>query len=473
MRHGVRRVGMTGRLRVVIVLSLCWVAAARAPAANAQDAANLAPWLDLPVSWTKSATNGVVAAVPGDLAPGSTLVMLVEPLSTSTVSIQQDYEQALRDLGPWRPVGEPIEQRLDGGWVFRFGVGVATLDTGQFTAQTAVARHGNQRVRFWVLADSDATFNRYQKTFLVAISSAQDSTTAVKPPPAAPGTATTTPLASGIPRTTPTLAQAKLPTGFGEGVSGVYVGIERGLRASAGIGSGPQQVFNPSTGRYETSNTGTGPQLVTQVSDYTEVDVFFPDGTYRRRLPLRGLYTDLDWEKTQQVPLWGTWVQDGDQITVKRKPGKYEVGVPYTTTYTLKNGELISSRGNAWVKLPMQTGVRLEGTYARHDYRKPGAPRVEFHADGTFREIESFLDMVGSPWHMAEPDMDARVGKWSDEQIKRAMVGGRGTYSFDDFTLTCKTDDGRVWQINAYIPAGESPPKPKHLIINGYQLLAD
>ena len=201
--------------------------------------------------------------------------------------------------------------------------------------------------------------------------------------------------------------------------------------------------------------------------------VFFLDGTYRRRLPIRGLYTNLEWEKTQQLPLWGTWTREGDKITVTRKPGRFEVGVPYTTIYTLKNGELISSRDRPWVKLPMQTNVRLDGTYARHDLRRPDAPRLVLKPDGSFREIDSFLDMVGSPWHLVEPDADSVVGKISDEQLKRVMVGSSGTYSFDDFTLRFKTNDGRVWQINAYIPAGESMPKPKRLIINGYQLLAD
>lgn len=461
------------RFILASVLSAACAIGASTGFAQSDQARSLVSWLDLPANWSRGVENNVVAAMPEDLPPGASLLLLIEPPIPAEGTLEADYEQALADLGPWQPVFPPQQQSFDNGWVFQQGVGVTQLEGVVYTGLTVVARLGALRARFWVLADSDDTYNRYQPVFLNAISSVQDFT---HPPASGPSAAAppvkNPPIQQG-PRATPTLEQAQLPVGFGKGVSGVYVGIERGLSASAGVGAGQQQVFNPSTGQYETSNTGTAPQVVTQVSDYAEVDVFFPDGTYRRRLPIRGLYTNLGWEKTQQLPLWGTWTREGDKITVRRNRGKYEGGGTYTAIYTLKNGELISSRGRPWTKLPMQRGVRLDGTYARHDVRRPDAPRLVLKPDGTFREIDSFLDMVGSPWHMVEPDADGMTGKLSDDQLKRVMAGGSGTYSFDDFTLTFKTNDGRIWQINAYIPAGDSPPRPKRLVINGYQLLAD
>ena len=53
------------------------------------------------------------------------------------------------------------------------------------------------------------------------------------------------------------------------------------------MGTGTRQTYNQSTGRYETS-PGAVSQLQTHISDYTEVDVFFPDGTYRRKLRCAG-----------------------------------------------------------------------------------------------------------------------------------------------------------------------------------------
>ena len=438
--------------------------------AQTTDPKSLAPWLDVPAGWARTVQNGVVAVSPNDLPSGGQLILLVEPAKPSNEPLAQAYDQALRDLGPWRPVGQPAEHKFDTGWTFRLGVGVATLEGRNYTAQTAVGRRGDLRVRFWALADSDATFNRYKNAIGVAISSAQDIT---HPPAqaAAPPQQQSSPAAGK--RVTPTADAGRLPPGFGQGISGVYVGIERGLSARAGVGSGPQQVFNQSTGRYETSNTGTATAPMAQVSDFLEVDVFYPDGTYRRRLPIRGLNSDYGWEKTQQLPLWGAWKREGDKIVITRKPGRYEIAVQSTTTYTLKGDELISSRGRPWVKLPLHAGTRLDGTYGREDLRRPDAPKLTLHADGTYQERDRFLRMVGSPWHLVEPDADAMVGRATDAQIEGVMGASSGTYSFDNFTLTLRASDGRIWQINSYLPAGEAAPKPRRLVMNGRVLVRD
>jgi len=401
--------------------------------------------------------NGVVSITPDDLSFFDSLVLMVEPMTTSNASLAEDYEQALRDLGPWQPIGNPVDQRFDNGWVYRLGVGVATLNGTRYTAQTVVARHGNQRVRFWELADSDGTFNRYKKVIGNAIASAQDISFK---PAAAPSKASA---ASGA---APAVKANKPDAAFGKGVSGVYVGMERGLSASAGVGTGQQQVFNQSSGRVETSNTGTATTMQTQISDFMEVDVFYPDGSYRRRLPVRGLASDQAWDRQQQKILWGTWQQQGNKIIVTRGA--------YSTTYTLDHGNtLISDRGRPWVKITSQAGGRLEGIYARDDYRGSGAPRLNLHADGTYQEQGNFLRMIGSAWHLLVPDANAMLGRWNDAQFDRAMSASNGTYTFDNFTLTLRTNDGRTWQINAYVPPGENAAKPKRLVINGRALVRD
>jgi len=436
--------------RVAAFLVACAIGT-HAVLAQTQDAATLASWLDVPAAWSRKVENGVVAVAPNGLPQGATLVLLVEPATKSNESLADAYAQALRDFGPWRPVGEPVEQRFDNGWVFRLGVGVATLEGVNYTAQTAVARRAGLRVRFWVLADSDDTFNRYKNAVGNAIASAQD----ITHPPAI----------ASAPSGAPVKAHKPDPA-FGKGVSGVYVGIERGLSASAGVGSGPQQVFNQSTGRYETSNTGTAPQMRTQIDDFAEVDVFYPDGSYRRRLPIRGLASDVDWDRRQQKVLWGTWQRDGSKLIVRRGS--------YTTSYTIESDNtLTSDRGRPWVKLAPSSDARLDGTFARDDFRDTGAPRLTLRPDGTYQEHRNFLRMVGSPWHLLEPDADAMIGRWNDAQFERAMSASSGKYSFDNFTLTLRATDGRIWQINAYVPAGEGLPKPKRLVINGRALLRD
>lgn len=120
----------------------------------------LAPWLELPPDWSRAVDGGVVAAVPGDLGEGASLLLLVEPPSPTDGGIDAEYRQALADLGPWKPADAPRVQRLDNGWTFKLGVGVTELNGSRLTALTAVAIRSGQRARFWALADSAATFNR-------------------------------------------------------------------------------------------------------------------------------------------------------------------------------------------------------------------------------------------------------------------------------------------------------------------------
>jgi hypothetical protein len=428
--------------------------------ARGDEARQKVPWLDIPASWTGTVEGGMVSVSPDDLSLFDSLVLRVDPLSLSTATLDEDYEQALRDLGSWRPIGNPVDQRFDNGWIFRMGVGVATLEGTQYTAETTVARHGNQRVRFWVLADSDTTFNRYKPVFANAISSAQDITLKQAPAHASAPTNQQANVAQGTVRT------FKLDPSFGKGISGVYVGLERGLSLHAGSGLGTQQTYNTSTGSYEQSMTAAAPQAQTSIEDFTEVDVFFPHGIYRRRLPDRGMNSDMDWDQQQWKALWGTWKQQGNKVIISRGS--------YTTSYTIgKNGTLISDRDRPWSKVAIPANSKLEGTFARDDYRDATAPRLTLHADGRYEEHGNFLRMVGSASNLVVPDGNAMLGRWNDAQFDHAMSASNGSYAFDSFTLTFHASDGRIWQINAYVPPGENMTKPRRLVINGRALLRD
>jgi len=408
--------------------------------AHAQD---LTPWLDVPTSWARTVQQGVVAVSPDDLSPGAQLILMVEPPKKAHEPLAAAYEQALRDLGPWRPVDRPAEQRFDNGWVFRLGVGVTVLEGRTYTAETAVARRGDLQVRFWVLADSDATFNRYKAATSNAIASAQDIT---RPPaqaaaPAAP------------------VQNVKLDARFGKGISGVYVGLERGLRLSASSGPGMRQTYNASTGRYETS-PGAVSQLNTNISDYTEIDVFFPDGRYRRSLPARGLPTELSFERQE-----GIWQRQGNKIVVRRGT--------YTTSYTVKDDHtLISDRGRPWTKVASPHG-RIEGVYAHQNRREADAPRLVLRADGSYEDRGGFLNLMGTAWNLVVPDSDQIFKRSSKAQVRRIFGPGSGTYTVQDYALTLRDRDGRVWQFSIYLPPGEAGKRPRRMVINEREVVRE
>ena len=388
----------------------------------AQDAIRLAPWLELPASWNRIVEEGVISAAPKEVDAGATLLFMVEPIKSEAGKIDADYEQALEDLGPWRAVAQPTVQPAGNGWTFKMGVGVATLDGKKYTALTAVARNGNQRARFWAMADSDATYNTWQGDIVNAIASVQDANAQARPVAVAAVPAQATPTNAGA----------------GKGIPGVYVGIERGMSSSTG-----------------------GNAIV----DAEEVDVFYADGSYRRGMPVRGLASNLAWEKSQQAIRWGSWRQQGGNVIADRSG--------YVTQYGVQGNDLVDSRGRIWRKVSAPANRHLEGAYARADYRDGGAPRLILHANGSYEDRGDFLRMIGGAWHLVVPDGDAMLSRWSDAEARRALGASDGSYEFNQFTLTLNSSDGRQWQINAYIPPGENTSTPRRLVINGRQLLRD
>jgi len=387
-------------------------------------AQNSAPWLDIPASWSRIIKENVLILVPDDLPPGAVLMFMIEPPVPHKQTLEGAYQKALNDLGPWKPVGQVQEQAANNDWRFRFGVGVTQLEGVSYTALTAVALRRDLLARFWMLADSDTTYNRYQSTVLNAISSVQDiknaSGAVSAPAPAAK-------------------AASKLDPAFGKGLSGVYVGIVRSVRASAAV--------------------------QTYIDDYEEIDVFFPDGTYRRRLPIRGLNSDLAWERQQQLPLWGNWQQQGSSIIVRR--GNYQ------SRYTLQGQQLIDDRGRAWYKVKLPAAQRIDGVYARADFRDADAPRLILRANGSYEDQGGFLRMVSSSGNLVEPDGDTMLARLNESEYKKLRRPSSGTYSYENFTLTLHAQDGRIWQVNTFVPSSESFPKVRQMVVNGYKLQRD
>jgi hypothetical protein len=391
-----------------------------------QSSKNPVPWLDIPAGWSRGIQDQVVTLVPGDLPHGAALLFMIEPPVPHNQSLAGAYQKALSDLGPWKPVGQVQEQAANNGWRFRFGVGVTQLQGVTYTALTAVAIRKDLLARFWVLADSDATYNRYQAAVLTAISSVQD----IKGTPA-----------TGVTPASGAIIAGKLDAAFGKGISGVYVGWERGIHATTAT---PGQSW---------------------IMDYQEVEVLFPDGTYRRGLPLRGLNSDLNWERRHQLTLWGSWRQQGNNIILRR--GDYQ------SQYARKGEQLIDSSGRSWNKQKLPGVQRIDGVYARADFRDADAPRLVLRADGSYEDRGRFLRMVSSAWNLVEPDGESMVTRLSESEYQKLLGPSRGTYSFENFTLTLRAQDGRLWQVNALVLSNESYPNVKQLMVNTYKLQRD
>ncbi|QKK11961.1 MAG: hypothetical protein HND59_10580 [Pseudomonadota bacterium] len=179
---------------------------------------------------------------------------------------------------------------------------------------------------------------------------------------------------------------------------------------------------------------------------------------------MRGIASDFSWERQQQRILWGTWRREGRRVIVQRGS--------YTTTYTIENDHtLISDRGRPWMKISPHSGKRFQGTYARADYRDASAPRLVLRADGSYEDRGDIMRMIGSGWNLVVPDGGVMLSRWSEAEARRAMAGGSGTYTYENFTLTLRDRDGRMWQTSAYVPPGETLPGPARLVVNGRALV--
>jgi len=455
-----RRDPTPSRRNRLAILSALLATAALPLFVDAQSPAELAPWLTLPPGWFTTVESGFVVAVPGDLAPGAALLVRVEPVRELDGDLDSDYPEAVADLGPWTPAADPTTLEPGKGWTYRFGVGVAELDGQPYTALVAVARGGRLRARFWVLADNDETYTRYQTAWANAITSVQrltdQGTVAAGPGTAVPGEPAT--------RVEPYVVPAGgLPEGFGKGISGAYVGWERGLTASAGTG-GLAMTFDPRTGQLGSAVSGAAPTVRTTVVDYETLQVFLPDGTYRFGLPYRGLGGDVPGDRRMIPPRWGTWREENGRVVVTRGGWRGE--------YVVDSGMLIDDRDRPWVKVKLPEAMRVEGIFVRQDFQDPVAPRLLLHTDGTYEDVGGFMGMVASAMALVAPDGDTGVERWTQREadywLKRPSAG---TYTLEKFTLSLTAQDGRQWQVGTYVPSDEPQDAPCRMVINTYRLV--
>jgi len=222
-----------------------------------------------------------------------------------------------------------------------------------------------------------------------------------------------------------------------EGVAGVYVGLERSLRA---------------TGEF--------------TYDVTEV-VLFPDGQFRRNgLPRRGLDEDPSLDRDQFGEMfWGRWEQSGDEVIATASNTAYR--------FTVTPEGLQQEQGPIWERLPPMPLTSLDGVYAREDFRDPDAPRVQFGANGAFEERGGFFAMVGSLGSFVEPDGE-HASEMSAAESDLLISPGRGDYTLRNFSLTLRYTDGRVARHAFYVPPApeNSAGPPFRLLVIGSYLLA-
>ena len=117
--------------------------------------------------------------------------------------------------------------------------------------------------------------------------------------------------------------------------------------------------------------------------------VFFDDGSYRYGLPPRGLPSAAD--RAEIPSRWGTWTEADGVVEVTR-------GGTVESRLVRGSDTLVDAdRGVEWTTVAgFPAGFRLDGSFARADFRDPGAPRISLTSDGTFVTSGSFATMVGS-----------------------------------------------------------------------------
>jgi hypothetical protein len=131
-----------------------------------------AAWLELPPGWARVRVDELVVAMPRATPGGTTFLLLVEPVHEAPDgSADADFEPAASDPGFWFPAGAPVRHDDVDGWTFRIGAGVLALNGTSYVAVAAVARTTTLRARFWALADSEDTSERYRPAVLTAITS--------------------------------------------------------------------------------------------------------------------------------------------------------------------------------------------------------------------------------------------------------------------------------------------------------------
>ncbi len=163
------------------------------------------------------------------------------------------------------------------------------------------------------------------------------------------------------------------------------------------------------------------------VKTITDFIVIYPNGDYNPNVPYEGL---KNFDQSQQPQSWGKFTMQG--IKGRFKSNYDDIAV------TKKSAVLMEKDGSSYgfYKCLPVDGLRIEGAYThvspdwgkdpKLDYLNgPGCQFViYFKKDGTFDDKGIFY-------------------KGGDPNTNNCP-GGKGTYSIENFTITCKYNDGRV-----------------------------
>jgi hypothetical protein len=241
--------------------------------------------------------------------------------------------------------------------------------------------------------------------------------------------------AAGTPRpdipaspSAPTIPPSSSDSGSirGGGITGVWMGFKN----------------MPMTGSYEPQPRWT---------------VFFADGQVFEDLPDSGLeHFDRARSKADagRAPYWGTYTLSGGQGLIT-KPGSR-----FTTRIAVETDQKIKLDGVVYIRCRNPKGIRLEGAWTSfgdpHDpalARLPEGKRpvIAFDRDGRFADGGIFAAFLKSSYGADDP-RDA---------------AGNGTYSFGDFTLILRYDDGRVRETAFSALVGADPAASNDILYFG------
>jgi hypothetical protein len=122
-----------------------------------------------------------------------------------------------------------------------------------------------------------------------------------------------------------------------------------------------------------------------------------------------------------------------------------------------------NASGKDYKRIGFATGIKLEGTYAREDYKPSQFTDRAVYPNGmwtlTFREDGSFVDN-GQVRPLYATPLDTKP--LSDDAHKALTQPGKGKYRLANNTLYLTYDDGRVVRLGFWILPGDagktSPP---------------
>jgi hypothetical protein len=179
---------------------------------------------------------------------------------------------------------------------------------------------------------------------------------------------------------------------------------------------------------------------------------FFPDGRCYYSMPTEGL-DNFNYEYLRGMnDLWCcTYVLNGDQGTITWGTGGSTVPIRRSGSKWL-----IGKTADAFDRLDPCTGLKLEGTYRRENWRDENSVKagIAFAKDGTFVD-EGFLAGGITTWW------------WADRGLVDAEFSpGRGTYRLADNSLVLVYDDGRKYRANFHLIDGASKDEVTGFLIS-------